>query len=77
MNVVQIEVLRISDVCRMTGLSRSSIGRRIKAGQFPEGFLLGGEGSRSIGWFRHDVEAWLVGRWRAAHGEAWEESLAA
>ena len=56
-------------MCRMTGLSRSSIGRRIKAGQFPEGFLLGGEGSRCKGWFRHDVEAWLMGRWRATHGE--------
>ena len=55
-NVVQIEVLRIWDVCRMTGLSRGSIGRRNKAGQFPEGFLLGGEGSRCKGWFRHDVD---------------------
>ena len=45
----------------MTGLSESSIRRRVREGEFPSPLRLGGENSRSIGWREEDVEAWLEG----------------
>jgi prophage regulatory protein len=50
-------VLRLPEVKRRTGLSRSSIYNRIAKGEFPAGFSLGG---RARGWLERDVEAWIL-----------------
>lgn len=47
---------RLTDVVRITALSRSSIYRRIAAGEFPPQVSLGG---RATGWRREALEAWI------------------
>ena len=55
-------ILRMPAVIRMVGLSRTSLWRRIRSGDFPPPIRLGGEGSRAVGWRRADVERWLESR---------------
>ena len=55
-------ILRIQDVVKMVGLSRTSIWRRIRSGDFPQPILLGGDGSRAVGWHRAEIERWLESR---------------
>jgi prophage regulatory protein len=52
-------VLRLPEVKRRTGLSRSSIYNRIAQGTFPRGFSLGG---RARGWLEAEVEQWVTAR---------------
>ena len=54
-------VIRVGEVCAITGLSRTSIWRRSKDTQdpFPAGIELG---PNSHGWFEDEVHAWLAGR---------------
>ena len=52
-------ILRTPAVLALIGLSRTSLWRRIKAGDFPPPVLLGGRGSRAVGWRRADIERWL------------------
>lgn len=47
---------RLTDVIRITALSRSSIYRRIAAGDFPPQVSLGG---RAKGWRREALQAWI------------------
>lgn len=50
------EIWRRPQVLRITGLSRSSIQRRLDEGSFPAPLSLGG---RSVGWRSIDVMSWL------------------
>jgi prophage regulatory protein len=52
-------VLRLPELIRRTGLSRSSIYNRIVEGAFPRAFSLGG---RSRGWLESEVDAWIKAR---------------
>lgn len=54
-----MEILRMRRVLEMTGLSRTTLWRRVKAETFPRPLRLGGEGSRAVGWRRGEVEDWL------------------
>lgn len=56
-----IRIIRIQEVMNATGLSRSTIWRRVRGGEFPTPLRLGGLSSRSVGWREEDVEAWLEG----------------
>ena len=56
-----IRVLRQPEVAEMTGLSRTSIWRRVGNGSFPRPVRLGPEGSRAVGWLHHEVYDWLNG----------------
>jgi len=47
--------LRLPEVKRLTGLSRSSIYLRIKTGHFPPTVSLGG---RAVGWVDEEVSRW-------------------
>ncbi|MBO9644429.1 MAG: AlpA family phage regulatory protein [Pseudacidovorax sp.] len=47
---------RLADVIRITALSRSTIYRRIAAGEFPAQVSLGG---RATGWRREALKTWL------------------
>jgi predicted DNA-binding transcriptional regulator AlpA len=47
---------RLGDVIRITALSRSSIYRRIAAGEFPHQVSLGGNAK---GWRREALQAWV------------------
>lgn len=53
------QILRQPQVLELTGFSRSTLYRRIKQGDFPEQFRLGGPGSAAVGWKTDDVTRWL------------------
>jgi prophage regulatory protein len=52
-------ILRLPDVKRSTGLSRSTIYQKIAEGKFPKAVSLGG---RAVGWLEADVQQWLQRR---------------
>lgn len=52
-------ILRLLDVKKRTGLSRSSIYLRIANNEFPKSVSLGG---RSIGWLEQDIDEWIIER---------------
>ena len=55
----QERILRVGRVVHITGLSRTTIWRRVRDGQFPPPIRLGGPGSRATGWRAADVKRWL------------------
>ena len=57
-----MEIVRIDEVIKMVGLSRTSIWRRIKDHDFPAPVLLGGPKTRAVGWRRADIEKWIANR---------------
>ncbi|OZB35360.1 MAG: AlpA family transcriptional regulator [Halothiobacillus sp. 15-55-196] len=52
-------ILRLHDVPRITGASRSSIYLWVSAGIFPQPVKLG---VRAVGWRRSEVQQWLDDR---------------
>ena len=55
-------ILRTPEVVRLTGLSKTTIWRRVRSGDFPKPLKLGSLGTRSIGWREGDVKSWLDNR---------------
>ena len=55
------QILRLTDVIAMTGLSRSSIYLRMVQGKFPKKINLG---SRAVGWISSEVNEWIEERIR-------------
>lgn len=53
---MQANVLRLPDVKRMTGLSRSSIYAMIEDNSFPRQIALG---RRAVGWLESDIQDWI------------------
>lgn len=49
-------VFRINDVCKKTGLSKSTIRYKTKNGEFPQMIKLG---VRARGWLSGDIDGWL------------------
>jgi prophage regulatory protein len=60
-------ILRLSDVKRSTGLSRSAIYLRITQVTFPEPVSLGG---RAVGWLEAEIQEWLQRRIEASRKES-------
>jgi len=58
----RLEVLRLPDVCRVTGLCRSSIYQLEAEQRFPRRIKVG---ARSVGWIDQEVQEWLAIRARA------------
>ena len=54
-------ILRRAEVTMRTGLSNTTIHREIHAGRFPKPVALG---RRAVGWFEHEIVAWLDARMR-------------
>ncbi len=59
-------VLRCSEVIRRTGLSRTTIWRRERAGDFPRRLILG---PNAMGWIEDEVEQWIAARPRVASNQ--------
>jgi prophage regulatory protein len=57
------QILRLPEVMKSTGLSRSTIYLRISEGTFPKPVGLGG---RAVGWLEADVQDWLERRIEAS-----------
>ncbi|MEO8417164.1 MAG: AlpA family transcriptional regulator [Methylophilaceae bacterium] len=52
-------IQRLSQVTAHVGLSKATIYKMIKAGQFPAQKQLG---ARSVGWLESDIQAWIDSR---------------
>lgn len=57
-------MIRIGEVCRRTGLSKSQIHRLISNATFPSSVKLG---LRAAAWVERDVEKWLQDQISASH----------
>ena len=60
---MSVKILRLKEVQRMTGLSRSTIYAEIAKGNFPRQVKL--TGRRSVGWHESAVIEWVESRKRA------------
>lgn len=60
-----VSILRFPAVKALTGLSRTSIHRLVKAGNFPPPRRLG---VRAVGWLSSDLERWQAERPSASAG---------
>jgi prophage regulatory protein len=58
-----VKFLRLAEVLRKTGLSRSTLYAYISAGQFPRQILLG---ARCSGWVSTEVDQWISDRINAS-----------
>ena len=56
-------ILRLPEVKRCTGLSRSTVYMRIAEGKFPKPISLGG---RAVGWLEAEIQEWLQCRIEAS-----------
>jgi prophage regulatory protein len=56
-------ILRLPDVKRRTGLSRSSIYAAVNEGTFPKPISLS---ARSVGWIEGEVSGWIERRIKAS-----------
>jgi predicted DNA-binding transcriptional regulator AlpA len=54
-----VDILRLRDVTSLTGLSRTTLWRLERGGQFPKRIRLS---PNSIGWEKRDIVAWLTAR---------------
>ena len=64
------KILRFAEVRQRTGLSRSTVYRRIRIGAFPIPVDLG---NGRLGWFEKEIETWILQRLRhipKGHGRA-------
>jgi prophage regulatory protein len=59
------QLLRLSDVKKTTGLSKSSIYARIAEGTFPKQIPLG---PRLVVWVESDIQNWIAEQVSAARG---------
>lgn len=67
-------ILRLPEVVKNTGLSRSTIYLRISQGRFPKPVCLGG---RAVGWLEAEVQEWLRERIEASRQVSPGESISA
>lgn len=59
------KMLRPSEVMERTGLSRTTLWRRVRAGTFPPPVELG---ANAIGWRSSAIDAWLANRPQRTYG---------
>jgi prophage regulatory protein len=59
MTTTPAQMLRLIDVTRVTGLSRSTIYRMQALGQFPKAVKLT---ARTVAWMAHEIAQWLTSR---------------
>lgn len=57
----QTRILRRRDVETRTGLARSTIYERVKAGTFPSPIALG---EKAVGWVESEIDSWIAERVR-------------
>ena len=59
---MESRILRCRSLVQLTELSKASIYRLVRAGEFPAPIKLG---ARAVGWRRDEIEDWIAGRERA------------
>ena len=55
-------IMRIPEVVEVTGLSKTTIWRRVRSGDFPQPLRLGSLATRSVGWKEGEIERWIDSR---------------
>ena len=65
--MVMHELLRRTDVERITGLSRSALYQKVKDGEFPRQVKIS---DNAVGWVAAEVNAWVEARIAARDGVA-------
>ena len=60
---MSVKIVRMKEVQRITGLSRSTIYAQIAKGQFPQQVKL--TGARSVGWHEAAIIEWIEARQQA------------
>ena len=68
---MNISILRLPDVIKRTGLSRSSIYQKISDGDFPRPISLS---SRAVGWIEFEIDDWLEQRISSSRNPHSEQS---
>ena len=53
-------ILRFAQVRERTGLSRATVYRRMRKGEFPAAIDLGG--GHALGWFEEEIDGWVASR---------------
>ncbi len=66
-NEVSLRILRLPQVCEVTGLCRSMIYQMEADLRFPQRVKIG---ARAVGWLEKEVNAWLIGRITVSRGKA-------
>lgn len=56
-------LLRLKEVIERTGIGRSTVYRKIEAGEFPEAYKLG---SFAVRWKESEIDAWIAALKKAA-----------
>ena len=54
--------MRITEVVQVTGLSGTTIWRRVRSGDFPAPVRLGSLATRSVGWRESEIRKWIESR---------------
>lgn len=57
------KIIRIREVTARTGLSRPTIWRNIRSGDFPKSFPISGH---AVGWLESDITTWIEERAKLA-----------
>lgn len=60
--IARLQVLRLPQVCQVTGLCRSMVYQLEAERRFPSRIKLG---LRAVGWIEEEVQAWLISRVQA------------
>ncbi|MCX5542590.1 AlpA family transcriptional regulator [Paraburkholderia sp. CNPSo 3076] len=60
-----IQILRLPEVCARCALRRSTIYKKVAAGEFPTPIKLG---TKASGWLESEVEDWLAEQIRRSRG---------
>ena len=60
-------IMRFPQVRQETGLSRSTVWRQVKAGEFPAPLQISGN---SVGWLASEIQEWVASRPRVIPGQA-------
>jgi len=59
-----------AEVCRRSGLSRSTIWRRMRDGSFPQSVRIS---KGRVAWIEAEIDAWCKERIKSARGGVWSE----
>ncbi|WP_425973108.1 helix-turn-helix transcriptional regulator [Aeromonas caviae] len=54
-----LQLIKIGEVIRRTGVSRARVYQLVKTGAFPRQVTLG---PRSVAWAAHEIDDWIQGR---------------
>ncbi len=61
-----MNIIRLNDVKKITGLGRTSIYKFIAEGTFPKSVSLG---DRAVGWISTEIDEWIAERIRERDGK--------